>query len=178
MPNPSNIREKCQAIRLLLTDVDGVLTDGKLIYGSDGVETKQFHVRDGLAVKLWKNCGYALGLITARQSTTVQRRAEELGIDLVLQSRPHKLEAVREVAAVQQLELSEIAYIGDDLHDLSAVDQVGLGITVADGVDEVKAVADHVAIRPGGAGALREIVEFILKSKNEWDRAIESFSGK
>ena len=178
MSNPPEIQQKCQSIRLLLSDVDGVLTDGKLIYSSSDVETKEFHVRDGLAVKLWKSGGYPFGLITARQSPAVQRRSEELGVDFLYQSRPRKLEAIEELAEREQYDLSEIAYVGDDLHDLSAVAAVGLGITVQDGVDEVKSVADLVTERKGGEGALREIVESILRLKGDWDRVIETFTGK
>ena len=171
----SSIVKKCQSIKLLLSDIDGVLTDGKLIYGSSGTENKEFHVRDGLAVKIWRDCGYQFGLITARQSPAVQRRAEELEVDYVMQSRPKKLEGVQELAQRTNLELFEIGYVGDDLHDLSAVAHTGLGMTVENAVPEVKAVADLVTDRPGGAGALREIVEFILKSKGEWEQAIQSF---
>ena len=178
MSNQPEIQRKCQSIRLLLSDVDGVLTDGKLIYSSSGVETKEFHVRDGLAIKLWKQAGYRFGLITARQSPAVQRRAEELGVDFLHQSRPHKLDVINELAEQEKIDLTEIAYVGDDLHDLSAVAAVGLGITVQDGVDEVKSVADLVTERNGGEGALREIVESILRWTGDWDRVIESFSGK
>lgn len=172
----SEAGQKCESIELLLSDVDGVLTDGRLIYGSDGAEIKEFHVRDGLAVKLWKNCGYQFGLITARESPMVERRARELGVDFLLQSRPGKLKAVEEIATQTGVELNRIAYVGDDLHDLSAVRQVGLGITVSDAATEVKNVADVVTRQGGGQGALREIVELVLKAKGQWDQAIEMFS--
>lgn len=176
MTKEADISEKCQSIRLLLSDVDGVLTDGKLIYSSAGEEIKEFHVRDGLAVKLWKACGFEFGLITARKSPAVERRAEELGVDYLYQSRPDKRKAITELAEELGVELVEIAYVGDDLHDLSAISGVGLGLTVSDAVEEVLAAADWASTLAGGKGALREIVEMILKAKGKWSLAIESFS--
>ena len=175
MVHTESIQNQMQGIRLLLSDIDGVLTDGKLVYGSDGVEIKEFHVRDGLAVRIWKSCGYPFGLVTARESATVEKRAAELKVDFLLQSRPGKLKAVVEVAREAGVDLSEVCYLGDDLHDLGAVREAGLGVTVADGAEEVKQEADLVLQSRGGAGALRELVESLLKAKGEWSGAVESF---
>ena len=177
MTRTATLDEKCQSIRLLLSDVDGVLTDGRLIYSSSGSEHKEFHVRDGLGVKIWRSCGFQFGLVTARESPVVERRSEEMGSDYLLQSRPQKLEAVKELASQHKYELSEIAYVGDDLHDLSAVSKVGLGLTVSDAVAEVKEAADWVTTNPGGKGALREIIQMLLTSKGQWADAIKEFSG-
>ena len=109
---------------------------------------------------------------------SVARRAKELHVDFLLQSRPEKLEAIQEIASQENIELSEIGYVGDDLHDLSAVEQVGLGVTVSDAAAEVLQAADLVLTHRGGQGALRELVEFILKSRDEWSQTIQHFSAK
>lgn len=167
--------KRVSAIRILFSDVDGILTDGRLIYGPNQVETKEFNVRDGLAVKLWRGCGYRFGLITARESDAVARRASELSVDHLIQKQPHKLEAIVETIKPLGLSLEEVCYIGDDLHDLSAVKAVGLGATVADAAREVIEVASFQTEAKGGFGALRELIETILKAKNEWAGAIQKF---
>jgi len=167
--------ERSKAVRILFSDVDGILTDGRLVYGTDQIETKEFNVRDGLAVKLWRGCGYPFGLITARQSEAVMRRASELSVDHLIQKQPHKLQAIIETIKPLGLSLEEVCYIGDDLHDLSAVKAVGLGATVADAAEEVIDMADFQTDSKGGFGALRELVQTILKAKNEWKGAIQSF---
>ncbi|MEC9093073.1 MAG: HAD hydrolase family protein [Planctomycetota bacterium] len=164
-----------RGVKLLLSDVDGVLTDGKLIYSDAGLEAKAFHVRDGLGVKLWRRCGYKFGLITARESKTVQKRADELNVDFVFQSSPEKFRTIGEIAEREAIELSEICYVGDDLHDLSAIEKVGLGAAVNDAADEIQTAADLVLSKNGGDGAIRELVEFLLKSKGEWEKTIKPF---
>ena len=176
MPSSVPIQSPLSEIKLLLSDIDGVLTDGKLIYGSDGREHKEFHVRDGLAVKIWRSTGRKFGLVTARQSESVEKRANELSVDFLYQACPRKLETVRKIAAEEAVELSEICYVGDDLHDLSAIQAVGVGVAVNDGAAEVVEAANIVLDNSGGQGALRELVEFILKSNGEWQQAIQKFS--
>lgn len=175
MSNTQELQSRCRQIRLLLTDVDGILTDGRLIYTSDGVETKEFHVRDGLGIKLWRQRGYRIGIITARQSDIVKRRADELQVDILRQSSPNKLLVLQEIAKEESVDPAEICYIGDDLHDLAAIKHAGLGVTVEDAVDEIRWAANLVLDCRGGQGALRELVEVLLRAKGEWTEAIAGF---
>ncbi|MEL7498552.1 MAG: HAD hydrolase family protein [Planctomycetota bacterium] len=168
--------ERIQPIRLILSDVDGVLTDGSITFDNQGIESKTFHVRDGLGIKLWQRAGHQFGIITARSSHIVKVRMNELGVETVRQGSQNKLSVAMKLAEEFQLELSEICYIGDDLTDLGLLQHVGLAATVADGVDEVKSIA-HVTTRAtGGQGAIRELVETILKAQNRWSEVIESYS--
>jgi 3-deoxy-D-manno-octulosonate 8-phosphate phosphatase (KDO 8-P phosphatase) len=161
------------AVRLAVFDVDGVLTDGRLHYGADGGEYKSFHVRDGLGIKLLRRAGIQVGIITARDSPIVARRAAELGIDHLLQGREDKLVALRELVAsafpAWHSDLGAVAYMGDDLPDLPAILAVGFGMTVADAAAAVAARAPWRASRPGGAGAVREAAEFILRAQGRAD---------
>ena len=162
-----------RTIRLVIFDVDGVLTDGRLHYRDDGGEYKSFHVRDGLGIKLLQRAGIQAGIITGRRSPGVERRAAELGIEHLLQGREDKLEALRELLAASFPQwvddLSAVAYMGDDLPDLPAMLAVGLGMTVADAAPAVAARADWRASLPGGAGAAREAAEFILRAQGRDD---------
>ena len=155
-------------IKLLLLDVDGVMTDGRIIYGSDGSETKAFDVKDGHGLKLLQRAGIRVGIITGRQSEIVSRRAAELGIELVYQGAKDKSLPFNEI--MQKLNLSpvEIAYVGDDIVDLPVMRKVGFAATVADAADDVKPFADMVTKRPGGRGAVREICDFLLKESGRW----------
>jgi len=155
-------------IKLLLLDVDGVMTDGRIIYGSDGSETKAFDVKDGHGLKLLQRAGIRVGIITGRQSEIVSRRAAELGIELVYQGAKDKSLPFNEI--MQKLNLSpvEIAYVGDDIVDLPVMRKVGFAATVADAADDVKPFADMITKRPGGRGAVREICDFLLKESGRW----------
>lgn len=155
-------------IKLLLLDVDGVLTDGRIIYDSEGGETKSFDVKDGHGLKLLQRAGIRVGIITGRQSAIVARRAEELGIELVYQGAKDKSLPFNEIMQKLALAPEEIAYVGDDLVDLPVMRKVGFAATVADAVDDVKPFADMVTKLPGGRGAVREICEFILKESGRW----------
>ena len=135
--------EIAKPIKLILSDVDGVLTDGSITIDNAGVESKSFHVRDGHAIKVWRKAGFQFGLLTARNSQIVKLRAAELGITLVRQGFAEKLPAAREMVQQAGLEMSEVCYIGDDLPDLSVMYEVGLSATVADGAAEVKQVCCH-----------------------------------
>lgn len=168
---------KCQSIELLLLDVDGVLTDGRLILDDRGVETKCFHVRDGTGIRLWQKAGYRAGLLTHRSSQVVRLRAAELGIEIVRQSTEDKLATTREVAQSLGLELEQVCYVGDDLPDLPAIRAVGFGVAVADAAAEVREAADHVTSAAGGAGAVREVIELILKSQQRWGQAVRDYAG-
>ena len=162
-------------IKLLLLDVDGVLTDGKLYYGNSGEELKAFNIQDGLGIKLLQQGGIQVGIITGRVSTLLQRRADELGINPVIQGREDKLIALRELLKSQNLDLHQIAFMGDDLPDLSAINLVGLGITVANACSTLAAKADWQTLRSGGDGAVREAAEMILKAQGKFDTLVERF---
>lgn len=166
---------RCRRVELILTDVDGVLTDGGVVYDNQGIETKQFHVRDGLGIKLWQRASYRIGLITARTSQIVKLRAAELGIDLVRQGYEEKLPAARDIMRQLDLDAEKVCFIGDDLPDLAVMKIVGLGVAVADASPEVKSAAQHVTTLGGGRGAVRETIELILKAKGRWDDLIQKF---
>lgn len=166
---------RCQSIELILSDVDGVLTDGGVIFDNQGIEIKQFHIRDGLGIKLWQRAGYRFGVVTARNSHIVKVRAAELGIDIIRQGFEDKLPTVRNIMEHHELESSQVCFIGDDLTDLPAIKMVGLGVAVADASEEVRAEADYVTKLGGGRGAVRETIEFILKAKKRWADLIRKY---
>lgn len=170
----SNLADRCRPIRLILSDVDGVLTDGSIWLDRDGGEIKRFHVRDGLAIKLWQKSGGEFGLVSSRSSPAVERRARELGISLVKQGVPHKLPQIEKLVAERNLTPAEVAYIGDDLPDLTSIRYAGLGSAPADGVREVRTAAAYVTETPGGLGALRELIEMILKAQGKWEALIDA----
>ncbi len=165
MPND---RQLAEPIRLILSDVDGVLTDGRIIYNDTGVEIKAFHVRDGQGIKLWRQAGYHFGIITARTSRAVQLRAQELRIDLVRQGVDDKWQAAAEMIRHFDLTPGQVCYIGDDLPDLSVMTRVGLPIAVADAALDVRRVARWTTRASGGQGAVRELIERLLKAKSQW----------
>jgi len=166
---------RCRAVELILSDVDGVLTDGAVIYDNQGIEIKRFHIRDGQGIKLWQRTGRRFGLITSRNSHIVQVRAAELGISIVRQGIDRKLAAVQEIAAELGLGLTQVCYLGDDLPDLASIRTVALGVAVADACPEVRQAAAHVTALPGGCGAVRETVELILKAQQRWNELIARF---
>jgi YrbI family 3-deoxy-D-manno-octulosonate 8-phosphate phosphatase len=172
-----NLVRRCRPIELLLSDVDGVLTDGRVIFDNQGIETKQFHIRDGLGVKLWQRAGHRFGIVTARNSHIVKLRAAELGVEIVRQGFEDKLATVRELVAQLRITPDRVCYIGDDLPDLPAMRHVGLGVAVADACDEVRQAAHHVTIAAGGAGAVRELVELLLRSQARWNDLIQKYVG-
>jgi len=165
-----------EPIRLLLSDVDGILTTGALTFDNNGVESKTFHVRDGMAIKLWQKVGTSFGVITARSSQIVENRMKELGVDIICQSSQDKIASAKEILNRRGLSFENVGYIGDDLTDLALLKQCGFAATVADGVPEVKQAADYVTHAKGGTGAIRELVELILKRQGKWDQAIESYT--
>lgn len=155
-------------IKLLLLDVDGVMTDGRITYDSAGGETKAFDVKDGHGLKLVQRAGIQVGIITGRQSSIVARRAAELGIELVYQGAKDKSLPFREILEKLALLPEEVAYVGDDVVDLPIMRQVGFAVTVADAVDDVKPYAHMVTKRCGGRGAVREVCDFLLKESGRW----------
>ncbi len=169
------LEERCQRVELVLSDVDGVLTDGGVIFDNQGIEIKKFHIRDGLGIKLWQRAGFEFGIVTARSSHIVKVRAAELGIGIIRQGFEEKLPILREIIAQRGISPKEVCFIGDDLTDLAAIQLVGVGVAVADAAPEVRAAADYVTRLGGGQGAVRETIEFILKAKNRWVDLIRKY---
>jgi 3-deoxy-D-manno-octulosonate 8-phosphate phosphatase (KDO 8-P phosphatase) len=166
------LAERCRALKLLLSDVDGVLSDGTLLLLDDGREAHAFHVRDGLAIVLAHQAGLRTGLLSGRASPAVARRAAELGMAVVRQDVRDKGAALREILDRERLAPHEVAYIGDDLNDLPVMEQVGLSAAPADAPFEVRSCAFMVMSAPGGRGCLREFVEAILRARGDWERVI------
>lgn len=158
-------QDRAAHIQLAVFDVDGVMTDGRLLYSSAGEEIKAFNVRDGLGIKLLQKHGIETAIITGRSSPLLERRANELGIAHLIQGREDKLIALQELRDTLNIDLQHIAYIGDDLPDLPAICAAGFGATVANGDAWVKQNADWVTQKRGGEGAAREFCEYILAAK-------------
>ena len=156
-------------ITCILSDVDGVMTDGRIIYDSAGCETKHFHVRDGLAIKLWMRSGFHFGVLTARESPVVLRRAHELGIEHLTQGQEQKLPAAQRMMAAMGCEPEQVCYIGDDLPDLPVMQKVGLAVTPADAARDACEAAHLILRSTGGDGALRELIERLLRAKQRWE---------
>ncbi len=167
--------QRLKNVTVILSDVDGVMTDGGIGFDNSGIEYKQFHVRDGLGIKLWQQAGHRFGILTARSSQIVQVRAKELGIDIVRQGFEDKLTAGKQIASELDIDLQQICFIGDDLTDIPIMQNVGLAVTVADGASEVQEIAHLQTKTCGGRGAVRELVELILKKQNRWDELIRKY---
>lgn len=167
--------QRMQPIRLILSDVDGILTNGAITFDNQGIESKTFHVRDGMGIKLWQRAGHEFGVITARSSHIVKIRMNELGVEIVRQGAQNKLLVGQKLIEERAIDFQEVCYIGDDLADIGLLSRVGLAVTVADGIDEVKQVAHLVTKSSGGQGAMRELVEAILKSQNRWSELVEPY---
>ena len=153
-------------IRLLVMDVDGIMTDGKITYTSDGQELKSFNIKDGLGIKRAQASGIETAIITGRTSPMVERRALELGIAHLVQGREDKLAALSDLLDQINLSLDQVAYIGDDLPDLTAIESVGLGACPADAATEVKSKANWVSTRGGGDGCVRELCDLLVSHKS------------
>ena len=158
---------QAKKIKLFITDVDGVLTDGRIVLGNDGEELKFFHVHDGLGIKLAQKAGIKTAIITGRESKLVARRAGELEISEVHQNIKDKLAVFDDLLAKYGISEENVAYIGDDLNDLPILKRVGLPLTVANGVQKVKDTADYVTEKAGGQGAVREVIELILAAQDD-----------
>lgn len=175
MPNASLV-EACSRITWLLSDVDGVLTDGLITFDDQGCESKTFHIRDGMGVRLWREAGHRFGIITSRRSILVERRAAEMNADFLRQGADNKLKTIEQMSAELDVDRKAVCYVGDDLLDLRAMRAVGLGVAVADAAEEVRAAADYVTSVPGGRGAIREVVEWILRNTGRWDPSIRTYT--
>ena len=161
-------------IQLIISDVDGVLTDGGVTFDNSGMEYKTFNIKDGLGIKMWQRAGKHFAVLTARQSQIVETRCGELGIDIVKQGFTKKLQAAIDIASQLGISTDQTCFIGDDLTDLSTITHVGFGVAVADSVSEVRDAADFVTITNGGCGAVREIIEVLLRQSGEWDHLVET----
>lgn len=162
-------------IRLIVSDVDGVWTDGRIIYTGAQRETKEFNVRDGLAVKLAQKVGITIVLLTSRHSEALERRARELGIAEVRQGAANKLEETERVAQKLAVSFDQILYVGDDLPDLGPMSHVAISAAPADAAPEVIAAATWKLEAAGGRGAFRELVERLLRERGDWDSLVKEF---
>lgn len=169
------LADKAKKIRLALFDVDGVLTNGVLLYGPNGTEIKHFHVHDGQGMKLLQKAGIEIGIITLRQSDTVTKRMQDLGVQHVYQGQSNKIDAYEDIKRKLQIPDDEIAYVGDDLPDLPLIARVGLGITVPNAPRIMHDYAAWVTHAHGGHGAVREVCDFILEAQGHYPALIESF---
>jgi 3-deoxy-D-manno-octulosonate 8-phosphate phosphatase (KDO 8-P phosphatase) len=165
----SSLRSRLKHIKLLLCDVDGVLTDGSVFIGG-AAEFKRFNIQDGLGLVLWRRAGGKTGWVSARPSAATRQRARELKIDFLIQQtdRQSKVAAVEKLLAQTRLSWDEVCFVGDDIVDLGPLRRAGLAVAVANAVSEVKAAAHRVTRAAGGRGAVREVVELILKAQNKW----------
>jgi len=164
-----------RSIELLVLDVDGVLTDGKITYCSCGEEIKSFNSKDGAGMKYWKRTGKKLAIISGRSSQSIVRRAEELQVDAVELDRKDKLEAYRRVLSVLRIGEEATAAIGDDLTDLPILMHCAFPVAVADSPEEVKSAAAYITSLPGGSGCVRETIELILKRAGQWEQVISRY---
>lgn len=166
--DPDSVKQAASKIELLLLDVDGVLTDGKLFFSNSGEEIKAFHSLDGHGIKMLKKAGIEVGLITGRRSVLLEKRAADLGIDILLQGREDKIVALEEIRAQLQLENENICYAGDDFPDLPALRAVGLSFSVPNGHCDIVSEVDAITETAGGMGAAREITDYILKAQDKY----------
>ncbi len=164
-------------IKMIVSDVDGVLTDGSVLYGGNDVELKRFNVRDGLAVKLAQSSGIEVAIVTGRLSESLKRRCAELGIKTLRQGVTDKLESVKEILAEAKLTFEQVCFVGDDLPDLAVINNAAISAAPSDAAHEVlEAVRWRLEAR-GGHGAFREVVERLLKARGEWDAIVKDFHG-
>ena len=162
-------------LKLLLFDVDGVLTDGKILLHADGTESKQFDIKDGTAIVWAQRAGLTVGFLSARTSAASAQRAAQLGVALVRQGVASKLEAYEEIVRGQALSDADVAYMGDDVLDLPVLGRVGLSAAPADAADEVRARVHWVSSLPGGHGAARELIELILREQGRWEGIVAAY---
>ncbi len=170
-----DIVEKAKKLKLLILDVDGVLTDGRLFCDNSGTEYKCFHARDGHGIKLLRQTGVEVAVISGRKSNSVALRMKNLGIEYVYQGHENKIAAFHEIIQSLSIEPEQAAHAGDDLLDLPVMTRVGLSIAVNDANDAVKDYADWCTETPGGLGAVREVCDFIMKSQGTFDGVLKSY---
>ena len=166
--DPEAVQARAKLLRLLLFDVDGVLTDGSVLIGSDGWEAKPFSIRDGAALVIAQREGLTVGLLSGRPSEATTRRAAELGIGLVVQGGPDKRGAFAKIVTEYGVDPSEVGYMGDDLLDIPVLKRVGLAAAPADAVPEVRERVHWISAFAGGRGAVREFIELVLRARERW----------
>jgi 3-deoxy-D-manno-octulosonate 8-phosphate phosphatase (KDO 8-P phosphatase) len=169
------VSKKLDAIKMLVLDVDGVLTDGTILVDARGRESKSFSIIDGHGIKLWKRTGMKIAFLSGRKSASTAQQAKELAVDFCLNGRRDKLKGLEELVNISKTPVENIAYVGDDLPDLPVILRVGFSAAVANAVDEIKKAADYIAKRKGGQGAVREIIEFILKKTGRWNALVKRY---
>ncbi len=162
-------------IKILVLDVDGVLTDGTITINADASESKSFNTLDGHGIRMWQKAGLEVAFLSGRKSETTSHRAKQLEVNHVLQNRNDKLPALEKLLKQLGLSAQDAAYIGDDLLDLPVIRHVGFGAAVANAVDEVKQYADYVTRCKGGDGAVREVIEYILKNTGKWQELMKRY---
>jgi len=162
-------------IQLLVLDVDGVLTDGTVTINADGSESKSFNVLDGHGIRMWQRAGLKVAFLSGRFSEATKHRAEQLEVDCCAQDCFEKLPALKKLLEQLGIAANKTAYIGDDLLDLPVIMYVGFGAAVANAVDEVKDTADYVTTHSGGNGAVREVIEYILKNTGRWSELMKRY---
>ena len=172
------IQERASRVRLLVFDVDGVLTDGVVIMHSDGTESKGFHIRDGAAIVWAQRVGLPVGLLSARASAATSQRAAQLAVRYVLQGVPSKHDAFDEILRDASVEEEFVAYMGDDLLDLPVLRRAGLAAAPADAVAEVRQSVHWVSTSPGGHGAARELIELVLRAQGLWEGVLTEHGGR
>ena len=173
--NSSKVQQRAARVKLLLMDCDGVLTDGRIWIFENGEEQKGFHTHDGLGIDLLHRAGLKSGIISGRVSSAVERRAQGLGMTFVYQGCEDKLDAFNDTLAQAGVTNGEVAFVGDDLNDIPLMLQSGLGIAVADAAPETREHAHYVTNAAGGYGAIREVVELILKAQGRWDDLVKQY---
>jgi 3-deoxy-D-manno-octulosonate 8-phosphate phosphatase (KDO 8-P phosphatase) len=173
----ASLKKRAAKIKVVLMDVDGTITDGSvtLLSQPDGsaLEIKTFDAHDGQGLTLGRTAGLRMGVITGRESAALRRRMRELGVEFVYEKQPQKIAAYEEVLKKSGVKEDEVAYLGDDLPDLTVMRRVGLAVAVGNAAPEVKHAAHYITVRYGGKGAARELIELILKSKEIWDQMID-----
>lgn len=171
---PPGLGQALKRVKLFLCDVDGVLTDGMVTMG-DSVETKRFNIRDGLGLRMLQRNGIRVGWVSRRPSNATRQRAEDLQIDFLMQGDGGKTEFVESILRQTGLRWPHVCYVGDDIVDLGVMKRAGAAVAVADGVAEARAAADYVTRAAGGRGAVREMVELILKAQRKWNRVVSEY---
>jgi len=171
----AEVRARVERVKLLVLDVDGVMTDGRLFYHDDGTESKAFDVRDGHGIKMLKHAGIETALISGRSSPLVEKRADDLGIEDVAQGVRDKVPILEKFLSKRKLKFGEAAFVGDDVVDLSVMNRVGFAVAVADASEYLFDVAHYVTLAPGGRGAVREVAELILGVQNKWKEVMRIY---
>lgn len=167
--------DELSKIKLLILDVDGVLTDGGIFLNDEGIESKRFNVMDGHRIKMWHRAGGLTAIISGRDTPSTAHRARQLNIAYVMQGCLEKLPAFEELLRLTDLTADQTAYIGDDIMDIPVVRRVGFGVAVANAAEELKQCADYITAQQGGSGAVGEVIEYLLKAAGKWETLMERY---